>query len=459
MPERPRLAVVPDEPSPMPSDEAAEQIVLGAMLTDASVIHAVTRLITAEDFHKPVHTTLFGAILTAIDQGTPAEPRALNAWLLDHGYAGKVNLPYLLELVEAVPTTANAPYYAGIVADRAQRRRLVEAAARVGQAAASPGRTTEELAQFAEEAILAARPQPQNQAVVRLSDLVYAGLDEIEARASRPKGRLTGTPTGLADLDRLTNGFQPGHLIVVAGRPAMGKSTLAVDAARAAAVRHGEPVLLCSLEMTNTEVLDRILAAEASVPLSLIRDGALDERDWTRLSDVAGRLSDAPLFLSEDRNCTVTRIEARARTIQARHGLSLLIVDYLQLIEGPRRRGDNREQEIAHNVRKLKALAGELKCPVIAVAQLNRSVEGRHDKRPMLSELRESGEIENAADLVLMLYRDEYYNKDTSVPGEVEIAVAKNRHGPQTTITAAAQLHMCRFMDLSTDTPPPLRAV
>ena len=280
-----------------------------------------------------------------------------------------------------------------------------------------------------------------------LADMLQPTLDEIEAIGAHG-GVMTGVPTGFADLDALLNGLHAGQLIVVAGRPGLGKSTAAMDFVRHAAVRHGLASAIFSLEMSKVEIVMRILAAEARVPLHVLRSGQLSDDDWTKLARRMGEISEAPLFVDDTPNMNLMEIRAKARRLQAAARPAPVVVDYLQLMTSPKR-VESRQQEVADLSRGLKLLAKEIDCPVVAVSQLNRGPEQRTDKRPQLSDLRESGSIEQDADVVILLHRDDYYDKESPRAGEADFIVAKHRNGPTDTVTVAAQLHLSRFVDMA----------
>jgi replicative DNA helicase len=360
-------------------------------------------------------------------------------------------MPYLHDLVHTVPTAANAAYYARIVAERAVLRRLVEAGTRIVQlgygAAGGAGRDTFDVVDLAQQAVYEVTERRVSEEFQILRDVLQPTLDEIEATGARG-GELTGVPTGFADLDALLHGLHPGQLIVVAGRPGAGKSTASLDFARHAAVRHGLASAIFSLEMSRVEIVMRVLAAEARVPLHVLRSGQLSDDDWTKLARRMGEISEAPLFIDDTPNMTLMEIRAKARRLRQRHDLKLLIVDYLQLMTSPRR-VESRQQEVSELSRGMKLLAKEIDCPVVAVSQLNRGPEQRTDKRPQLSDLRESGSIEQDSDIVILLHRDDYYDKESPRAGEADFIVAKHRNGPTDTVTVAAQLHFSRFVDMA----------
>lgn len=435
-----------------PQDIAAEQSVLGGMLLSKDAIADVVEILRPVDFYRPAHATIFDMILDLYGRGEPADAVTVAAALADSGDLGRIGgAPYLHTLMAAVPTAANAAYYARIVAERAVLRRLVEAGTRIVQlgygAAAGAGRDVDDVVDLAQQAVYDVTERRVSEDFAILSDLLQPTLDEIEAVGSQG-GVMSGVPTGFSDLDRLLNGLHPGQLVVVAGRPGLGKSTASMDFARNAAVRFNLASAIFSLEMSKVEIVMRLLSAEARVPLHVLRSGQLSDDDWTKLARRMGEISEAPLFVDDTPNMNLMEIRAKARRLKQRHDLKLVIVDYLQLMTSPKR-VESRQQEVAELSRGLKLLAKEIECPVVAVSQLNRGPEQRNDKRPQLSDLRESGSIEQDADVVILLHRDDYYDKESPRAGEADFIIAKHRNGPTDTVTVAAQLHMSRFVDMA----------
>jgi len=435
-----------------PQDVAAEQCVLGGMLLSKDAIADVVEIVRSADFYRPIHATIFERVLDLYGRGDPADMITVTAALADSGELARVGgAPYLHTLISSVPTAANAGYYARIVAERAVLRRLVEAGTRIVQlgygAAAGAGRDVDDIVDLAQQAVYDVTERRVSEDFAVLSELLQPTLDEIEAVGAQ-SGVMTGIPTGFTDLDRLLNGLHAGQLVVVAGRPGLGKSTASMDFARNAAVRFNLASVIFSLEMSKVEIVMRLLSAESRVPLHVLRSGQLSDDDWTKLARRMGEISEAPLFVDDTPNMTLMEIRAKARRLKQRHDLKLVIVDYLQLMTSPKR-VESRQQEVADLSRGLKLLAKEIECPVVAVSQLNRGPEQRTDKRPQLSDLRESGSIEQDADVVLLLHREDYYDKESPRAGEADFIVAKHRNGPTDTITVAAQLHLSRFVDMA----------
>jgi replicative DNA helicase len=435
-----------------PQDVAAEQCALGGMLLSKDAIADVVEVLRGADFYKPAHATIFEAILDIYGRGEPADAITVAAALHDAGDLTRVGgAAYLHTLIASVPTAANASYYAKIVSERAVLRRLIEAGTRIVQlgygSANGTGRDTDEVVDLAQQAVYDITERRVSEDFAILAEMLQPTLDEIEAVGAQG-GMMSGVPTGFTDLDRLLNGLHAGQLIIVAGRPGLGKSTASMDFARHAAIRANQASAIFSLEMSKVEIVMRVLSAEARVPLHVLRSGQLSDDDWTKLARRMGEISEAPLFVDDTPNMNLMEIRAKARRLKQKHDLKLIVVDYLQLMSSPKRT-ESRQQEVAELSRGLKLLAKEIECPVIAVSQLNRGPEQRTDKRPQLSDLRESGSIEQDADVVILLHRDDYYDKESPRAGEADFIIAKHRNGPTDTVTVAAQLHLSRFVDMA----------
>ena len=431
-----------------PHDLAAEQCVLGGMLMSKDAISDVMEVIRPADHYRPAHQVVHEAILELYGRGEPADPVTVSDLLAKRGELARVGGgAYLHTLIASVPTAANAGYYARIVRERAILRRLVEVGTRIVQLGYAGDGDADELVDRAQAEIYGVTERRVAEDFLPLSEIMPGALDEIEAIGSRG-GVMTGVPTGFADLDTLTNGLHPGQMVVIAARPAIGKSTLALDLARAAAIKHRLTTAMFSLEMSRNEITMRLLSAEARVPLQAMRTGQLGEDDWTRLARRMSEVVDAPLFIDDSPNMSMMEIRAKCRRLKQRHDLRMVIVDYLQLMTSPRR-VENRQQEVSEMSRSLKLLAKEVDVPVVAISQLNRGPEQRNDKRPLLSDLRESGSIEQDSDVVILLHREDAYERESPRAGEADLIVAKHRNGPTTTVTVAFQGHYSRFVDMA----------
>ncbi|GAA0469502.1 replicative DNA helicase [Streptomyces olivaceiscleroticus] len=433
-----------------PQDLDAEQSVLGGMLLSKDAIADVVEVLKGHDFYRPAHELVYQAILDLYAKGEPADPITVAAELTKRGEIGRVGgASYLHTLVQSVPTAANAEYYAEIVHERAVLRRLVEAGTKITQMGYAADGDVDEIVNSAQAEIYAVTEQRTSEDYLPLGDIMEGALDEIEAIGSR-QGQMTGVPTGFSDLDSLTNGLHPGQMIVVAARPAMGKSTLALDFARACSIKHNMPSVIFSLEMGRNEIAMRLLSAEARVALHHMRSGAMTDEDWTRLARRMPDVSAAPLFIDDSPNLSMMEIRAKCRRLKQRQDLKLVVIDYLQLMQsGGSKRVESRQQEVSDMSRNLKLLAKELELPVIALSQLNRGPEQRTDKKPQVSDLRESGSIEQDADMVILLHREDAYEKESPRAGEADIIVGKHRNGPTATITVAFQGHYSRFVDMA----------
>jgi replicative DNA helicase len=429
-----------------PQDVIAEQSVLGGMLLSKDAISDVVEILRERDFYRPAHELIYDAIVDLYGRGEPADPVTVSAELTKRGDLVRAGgAPYLHTLISSVPTAANAGYYAKIIRERAIMRRLVEAGTKIVQLGYTDEGEVDDAVDQAQAEVFAVTERRESDDYVQLSQLMPEAYDEIEKIASGVTGQ--GVKTGFKDLDALTNGFHPGNMIVLAARPAVGKSTLGLDIARYASIHKRETSVIFSLEMSRSEITMRMLSAEARVPLNNIRSGRLSEEEWARMARRMGEISDAPMFIDDSPNLSLMEIRAKSRRLKQRHDLKLIVIDYLQLMTSGKR-VENRQQEVSEFSRQLKLLAKELNVPVVAISQLNRSPEQRSDKKPMLSDLRESGSIEQDADLVILLHREDLYDSQNR-SGEADLIVAKHRNGPTRTIVVSAQLHLARFTDMA----------
>ncbi len=414
-----------------PHNLEAEQAVLGGIFVRNDIFHQLVDLLTADDFYSPAHRTIYAACEELYRRGQPMDLVTVAEHLTNHGQLDAVGgSVYLASLTDAVASGANAVFHAEIVRDKAIRRRLIQTAAEVLTACFNPGEDTERLLDEAERRIFAVAETTTQANYISSKDLITRVFEQLEQRAG--EGNLiTGVPTGYLDFDRLTAGLQRSDLIIVAARPSMGKTAFALNMGMRAAVHHDVPVAIFSLEMSMEQLMMRMLGCHGRVDLSRLRTGFLNDEDWARLYQAAEELSRAPIFIDDTPALSTMEIRARCRRLKAEKNIGLVIVDYLQLMRSSRMQ-DSREQEISDISRNLKALAKELNIPVLALAQLNRKVEERSDKRPVLSDLRESGAIEQDADVIVFIYRDAVYNKAEDNPNKniAEIIIGKQRNGP-----------------------------
>jgi replicative DNA helicase len=437
-----------------PQDIPAEQSVLGAMMLSKDAIADVVEVIKPGDFYRPAHQLVYDAVLDLYARGEPADAVTVSAELTRSGQLNRVGgATYLHTLISMVPTAANAGYYAEIVADRATLRRLVTAGTRIVQMGydASSGSndvagSVDDIVDRAQAEIYDVTERRTSEDYVHIETLLQVTLDEIE-KISATGGIGTGIPTGFQQLDEITNGLHPGQMVTVAGRPGSGKSTLALDFARSAAVKNQKSTAIFSLEMGKLEIMMRLFSAEAGVALQNMRSGHMSDTDWRRLALRSSELADAPLFIDDSPNLTMMEIRAKARRLRQRHDLQLIVIDYLQLMTSGKR-VESRQQEVSEFSRAMKLLAKELDVPVVALSQLNRGPEQRTDKKPMLSDLRESGSIEQDSDMVILVHRPDLYEPETERAGEADLILAKHRNGPTATVAVAFQGRYSRFADM-----------
>jgi replicative DNA helicase len=431
-----------------PQDMAAEQSVLGAMMISKDAIADVAEVLRGVDFYRPSHETIHDAIIDLYGRGEPADMVTVANELQRRGELQRIGgAPYLHTITASVPIAANAGYYAEIVREKAILRRLVDAGTRIVQFGYAGEGDVDSLVDRAQAEVYQVTDKRSSEDYAPLSEIMDGVLDEIEAIGNREAG-LYGVPTGFVELDELTNGLHAGQMIIVAARPAMGKSTLALDLCRAASIHNNLTSCFFSLEMTRSEITMRLLSAEAKVPLNHIRNGQLSEDDWTKLARKMGEVSSAPVFIDDSPNMTMMEIRAKARRLKQRHDLRLIVIDYMQLMTSGKK-VESRQLEVSEFSRQIKLLAKELEIPIIALSQLNRGPEQRSDKRPMLSDLRESGSLEQDADMVVLLHREDVYERESTRPGEADLIVAKHRNGPTRDITVAFQGHYSRFVDMA----------
>jgi replicative DNA helicase len=415
-----------------PHSVEAEQSLLGGIMLDASSWDHVADVVNADDFYRSDHRLIFTAIGTLNERDRVPDALTVSELLDRQGeLAAAGGLPYLSQLVRDVPSAANVRSYARIIRERSMLRQLVS----IGYSIAASvhedeGRTVEELVDLAEQRVFDIADQGQRRGVgfVALKDILPASIDRLDV-LSHTEGDITGIPTGFTEMDDRTAGLQRGDLIVVAGRPSMGKTTLAMNIAENAAIAHRVPTAIYSMEMSAEQLSFRMIASIGRVNQSHLRKGSLTDEDWSRIDSAVSIMSDAPLFIDDSPALTPTEVRARARRLKREHDLGLIVIDYLQLMQVTGTK-ENRATEISEISRSLKALAKELGVPVIALSQLNRSVEQRTDKKPVMSDLRESGAIEQDADLIVFIYREEVYEPDTPRRGVADIIIGKQRNGP-----------------------------
>ena len=446
------MAVAPQPvPNLPPQDLDAEESVLGAMLVSPTAVAVVSELLQPEDFYRGSHAHIYRTILDMYGGGETIDSITLTNALGSRGLLDQVGGKAVVHTLAAtVPAAANARHYAQIVRDAATYRSLIRAGTEIAtlgyEHLGEPG----EVVDKAEQIVFGIADQRISGDFAAIRTLLNESFERLAALAESGSD-LTGVPSGLRDLDRITAGFQDSNLVVMAARPGMGKTSLALNIAAHLGVRENVPVAIFSLEMSQEEVTQRLMCAEARVDSKRLRTGSLDDADWAKLTNACDKLSRAPIYIDDTAGVTPIEIKAKTRRLQSRlkeeGGLGLVIVDYLQLMGG-QARVENRVQEISQISRSLKLIARDLNVPVIAISQLSRAVEARSDKRPQLSDLRESGSIEQDADLVMFVYRDDYYNKDSEDMGTAELIVAKHRNGPLDTVRLSYVGRYTRFDNL-----------
>jgi len=435
----------------LPHSREAEEALLGGILLDNEAIHAVLERIRFEDFYDNRYQQIFRAMVELNERREPIDYVTLQQRLRALGVFDAIGgLPELSRLAELTPSSANVAFYARLVKESSTRRTLIREASDIINEAFDDETPLEDFLDVAEQRILGVSNSRSGKGFFRIGDIVHESIAVVEKLYER-KEPITGVGSGLTELDLITAGFQPADLIIIAARPSMGKTALALSIGAQVAVHQRKPVGVFSLEMSKEQLVLRLLCSEAEVDNARARNGRLIERDFPQLVQAASVLSEAPLFIDDTPAVTVTELRAKCRRLHREHPLSLVVVDYLQLMRSPAYQ-KSREQEIADISRSLKALAKELNVPVIALSQLNRSVESRTDRRPGMADLRESGAIEQDADLIMFIYRDEVYNKETTTQrGIAELIIAKQRNGPIGTVKVQFQPELTRFLDLPTD--------
>ena len=417
-----------------PHDTEAEQAVIGSMLTDKEAIISAIEVLKEEDFYREDNKTIYGAILNLYNKAEPVDIITLKSELASIGKLEAVGgLEYLAELPDKVPTTANVDKYIKIVEEKSLLRNLLRTANEIIKLGYDETQEVDFLMDQAEKKIFDAIQSRNQKGYFAIKDILVDTFTELEQLYNQ-KQHITGIPTGFADLDYKTAGMHGSELILVAARPAMGKSAFALNIATYAATRGNAPVAVFSLEMSKEQMVNRILCSEAMVDSNKVRTGKIDDEDWAKLAEASGRLSESKIFIDDTPGISIMEIRAKCRKLKLEQNIGLVVIDYLQLIQGTGKRGASREQEISEISRSLKILAKEINVPVIALSQLSRAVEQRPDHRPMLSDLRESGAIEQDADIVMFLYRDDYYNEDSEKKNIAEVIMAKHRAGSTGTI-------------------------
>ena len=430
----------------LPQSIEAEQSVIGSMIIDKSAIAQVAEKLTEDDFYRDGHKIIYKSIFEMFKNDMAVDLVTLLEYLKSTDQLEKAGgVTYITEVSSSVPTTATLSSYIKIVEEKSILRRLIKASTAIIEDSYNKQGEVEGVLDLAEKKIFDIAEKRSTSDFEALSDVLERGFLEIE-RLFNNKGQITGVPSGFTDLDAKTSGFQKGDMVLIAARPSMGKTTFALNIAENAALREGKSVVIFSLEMPKEQLAYKLLCSEANVDMLKLRTGNLDDKDWENIARATGPLSKAKIYIDDTAGVTVMEMRSKCRRLKMEYGIDLILIDYLQLMSGSS--SENRQQEVSEISRSIKALAKEMECPVIALSQLSRAPEQRADHRPMLSDLRESGSIEQDADLVMFLYRDEYYNKETEDKNMAECIVAKHRNGPVGTVKMAFLGALSKFGDL-----------
>jgi replicative DNA helicase len=431
-----------------PQNIEAEQAVLGAIFLEPTSLVQASEILIPEDFYRATHQRIFNVMLSLSEKGEPVDLVTVTSELADLKLLEEIGgVSYLSDLANSVPTAANIEYYAKIVEEKSILRRLIRTATTIATDGYSRDDEVDVLLNEAEKGILDVSRRKNSGAFQNIKDVLVEAYDNIELLNNRV-GDITGIPTGFRELDRMTAGFQRNDLIIVAARPSVGKTAFALNIAQNVATKTDENVAIFSLEMGAQQLVMRMLCAEGNINAQNLRTGSLTPEDWGKLTMAMGSLSNAGIYIDDTPGVKINDIRSKCRRLKQESGLGMILIDYLQLIQGNGRAGENRQQEVSEISRSLKALARELQVPVIALSQLSRGVEQRQDKRPMMSDIRESGSIEQDADIVAFLYRDDYYDKESEAKNIIEIIIAKQRNGPVGTVELAFVKEFNKFVNL-----------
>lgn len=442
-----------------PHNIEAEQAVLGAVFLEPEAMSTAAEYLLPEDFYRASHQRIFEVMLSLSDKGEPIDLVTVTAALSNNQVLEEVGgVSYLTDIANSVPTAANIQYYTSIVSEKSTLRSLIRTATNIVTTGYSEEEDLEDVLNAAEKDILEVSQRKNSSAFKSIKDVLIDVYDKIE-QLHHNDGSTTGIPTGYRDLDHITSGFQRNDLIIIAARPSMGKTAFALNIAQNVAVHTDENVAIFSLEMGADQLVSRMICAEGNIDAQRLRTGQMETEDWNKLTMAMGSLSNAGIYIDDTPGIRVSEIRSKCRRLKQEHGLGMILIDYLQLIQGSANSKENRQQEVSEISRSLKGLARELNVPLIALSQLSRGVESRQDKRPMMSDLRESGSIEQDADIVGFLYRDDYYDQESENQNIIEIILAKQRNGPVGTVSLAFVKEYNKFVDLDhrysdADVPP-----
>lgn len=432
-----------------PHSAEAEQSVIGSMLMDKEAIIAASEIVTASDFYQNQYGIMFETMVELFNEGKPVDLITLQDRLKEKDVPPEVSsLDFVRDIITTVPTSANVKSYANIVREKAVLRRLIKVNEEIANTCYVGKEPLEQILATTEKSIFDLLQSRSSGDFVPIRQVALNVLEKIEI-ASKTQGTVTGIPTGFIDLDYKTSGLQPSDFVLIAARPSMGKTAFVLNLVDHVAVRKGLPCMVFSLEMSKEQLVNRMLAMESNVDSQKLRTGNLTDSDWDAIVEGIGVIGNSKLVIDDTPGISITELRSKCRKMKLEQGLSMVIIDYLQLMSGTGKSGDNRQQEISEISRSLKALAREMNAPVVALSQLSRACETRTDHRPMLSDLRESGAIEQDADVVMFLYRDDYYNKDTDTPNIAEVIIAKQRNGPIGTVNLLWQPEFTKFVNLA----------
>ena len=433
----------------LPHSVEAEQSVIGSMLMDREAIISASEIITADDFYQHQYGVMFESMVELFNEGKPVDLVTLQNRLKEEDVPPEVSsLEFVRDIMATVPTSVNVKSYANIVREKAVLRRLIRVNEEIANTCYAGKEKLEDILAHTEKAIFDLLQSRNSGEFVPIRQVALNVLEKIET-ASRSGGTVTGIPTGFIDLDYKTSGMQPSDLVLLAARPSMGKTAFVLNLVDYIAVRKGLPCMVFSLEMSKEQLANRMLAMESNVDSQKLRTGSLTDADWDAVVEGIGIIGNSKLIIDDTPGISITELRSKCRKMKLEYGLQMIIIDYLQLMTGSGKTSDNRQQEISEISRSLKALAREMNAPVIALSQLSRACETRQDHRPMLSDLRESGAIEQDADVVMFLYRDDYYNKDTDKPNVAEVIIAKQRNGPIGTVELLWRPEFTKFVNMA----------
>lgn len=433
----------------LPHSVEAEQSVVGSMLMDRDAIISASEILTGSDFYQHQYGVMFESITELFNEGKPVDLVTLQNRLKEKDVPPEVSsLEFVRDILTTVPTYVNIKSYAGIVREKAVLRRLIKVNEEIANTCYAGKDKLEDILSHTEKAVFDLLQSRSSGELVPIRQVALNVLEKIEA-ASKNHGTITGVPTGFIDLDYRTSGFQPSDFVLIAARPSMGKTAFVLNVVDHVAVKKGIPCMIFSLEMSKEQLVNRMLSMESNVDSQKLRTGSLTDSDWDAVVEGVGIIGNSKLIIDDTPGISITELRSKCRKVKLEHGLGLVVIDYLQLMSGNGKGGDNRQQEISEISRSLKALAREMDAPVVTLSQLSRACETRPDHRPMLSDLRESGAIEQDADVVMFLYRDDYYNKDTDMPNVAEVIIAKQRNGPIGTINLMWRPELTKFANLA----------